>query len=295
VSIEKAEEHLREGDPGGALEALQEAVRKDPSNAKFRIFLFQLLSVMGNWDRALNQLNVVGELDGTALPMVQTYREALSCEVFRQRVFAGEKSPLILGEPEEWLAQLMEALRLGAEGHIEASQDLRNQAFEAAPTSPGWINGEPFEWIADADPRMGPVLEIVVHGRYYWLPFHQVREIVIDEPSDLRDMVWTAAHLVLTNEGTVVGLIPTRYPDSHSSEDGRVRLARRTEWVDKGSDLFLGFGQRILATDSDEYPILEVRSVTMQSEEEPEAASGGTEESPEPEGEGPVAEEDTAG
>ena len=32
--------------------------------------------------------------------MVQTYREALRCEVHRAEVFAGRKSPLILGEPD---------------------------------------------------------------------------------------------------------------------------------------------------------------------------------------------------
>ena len=43
----------------------------------------------GEWNRALTQLNVAGELDAGTLLMVQTYREALRCEVFRAEVFAG--------------------------------------------------------------------------------------------------------------------------------------------------------------------------------------------------------------
>lgn len=66
-----AEELLRAGRLDDALKALQEQVRSQPSNATLRIFLFQLLAVMGQWARAQNQLKVVGELDASALPMVQ--------------------------------------------------------------------------------------------------------------------------------------------------------------------------------------------------------------------------------
>ncbi|MFO1349473.1 MAG: hypothetical protein U1F68_01835 [Gammaproteobacteria bacterium] len=41
---------------------MQEQVRKNPANAKYRVFLFQLLAVLGQWERALNQLN--GRRDG---------------------------------------------------------------------------------------------------------------------------------------------------------------------------------------------------------------------------------------
>ena len=53
---------ILEGKLNDALGALQALVRKDASNAKYRIFLFQLLAVMGQWTRALTQLNVAGEL-----------------------------------------------------------------------------------------------------------------------------------------------------------------------------------------------------------------------------------------
>ena len=75
-----AEQALRDGDVEGALSHLQDAVRKDPANAKLRVFLFQLLTVMGRWERAMTQLKLSGEMDAGALAMVQTYREALKCE-----------------------------------------------------------------------------------------------------------------------------------------------------------------------------------------------------------------------
>src|SRR5579864_6803387 len=139
------EDWLRGGDPSTALNDLQEQVRKNPSNAKLRIFLFQLLAVEGRWDRALTQLKVAGELDAGSLAMVQTYRDALACEALRDEIFAGTRSPLVFGEPENWIALLIEALRLAAVGKLEQSQEIREQAFDEAPTTRGMIGDEPFE------------------------------------------------------------------------------------------------------------------------------------------------------
>ena len=89
-----AQQLVRDGDPQGALAALQDAVRKNASDVKLRILLFQMLSVLGQWERALTQLNVAAEMDASALPMAQTYRTALQCEALRVsgcRTKAGEK------------------------------------------------------------------------------------------------------------------------------------------------------------------------------------------------------------
>jgi len=260
-----AEELLHQGDLNGALAALQQAVRSDPSNAKLRVFLFQLLCIFGDWERALTQLQVAGELDTLNLAMVQTYREAIRCELFRQRVFSGDKSPLIFGDPPEWTAWLLEALRLTASGEHTKAAELRARAFELAPATPGHIDETPFAWIADADARLGPMLEIIVNGRYYWVPFQRLITIDIEPPEDLRDLVWAPAHLTLENQGETVALIPSRYPGSERSQDTQLQLAKKTLWEEPSEGVFLGTGQRLLATDIDEYPLLNTRKIILQS------------------------------
>ena len=56
MTQDRARELLRAGEPAQALAALQDLVRGDPSNAEKRVFLFQLLSVLGQWERAARQL-----------------------------------------------------------------------------------------------------------------------------------------------------------------------------------------------------------------------------------------------
>ena len=256
-----AEESLRDGDLQAALEALQAQVRADSSNASYRVFLFQLQCVMGQWDRALTQLNVAGDLDPGTLAMVQTYRELLQCEALRSAVFRGQRSPLVFGEPEEWIALVLEGLRVEADGEFAHAKELRNQAFEAATTSAGSLNDEPFEWIADADSRIGPILETIVNGRYYWIPFHRIAKIQCEEPEDLRDFVWTPAQFRWENGGETVGFIPTRYSGTELEADDLLRLARKTEWQELGEGTYTGLGQRIITTDSNEYSLLDIRTV----------------------------------
>jgi type VI secretion system protein ImpE len=257
----EATEYLRDGDVDGALKALQAQIRSEPANAKLRVFLFQLLCVNGDWDRALSQLNVAGELDAGTLGMVQVYREALRSEFLRREIFAGRKAPLIFGDPARWVALLLEALKLTGAGEVAKGQALREEAFEAAPASRGRLNDQEFQWIADADQRLGPMLEAVVNGRYYWIPFAHIAELKIEEPEDLRDMVWTPVEIKWSNGGDAVGLIPTRYPGSESDPDSNIRLARRTEWQEQAPNSHVGIGQRLWSTDVEEYPLLDVRHV----------------------------------
>jgi type VI secretion system protein ImpE len=260
-----AQQALREGDLDAALAELQGEVRKRPADARLRIFLFQLLCVRGEWNRALTQLNVAGELDAGALLMVQTYREALRCEVYRAEVFAGKRLPMALGEPDPWFAPLVQSLSVAADGRPEDAASLRQSAYEAAPAVAGSFNGQPFEWIADGDARMGPCLELVLSGRYYWVPFHRLRSVVIEAPADLRDFVWTPAQLTWANGGEAVALIPSRYPGSELSPDSGLRMARRTEWDAQSGDTYFGLGQRAFITDGGEFALLDARRIDLQT------------------------------
>jgi len=262
-AADAAAQSLKDGDPAAALVHLQEQVRARPADPKLRIFLFQLLCVLGHWDRALNQLKVASELDPGALAMAQVYGEAVRCEAIRREVFEGRKSPMVFGQPDQWLALLIESLLLSGRGESVKSEELRLRAFDEAGTSTGDIDGQPFAWICDADSRLGPVLEAVINGRYYWVPFSRLSKVTIETPEDLRDVVWMPAHLQFENGGESVALIPTRYPGSEATGDGSIALARKTVWNEVAPDVHHGLGQRIIATDAGDVPLMEIRSLSI--------------------------------
>lgn len=256
---------LRSGNVAEAQAELQARIRKAPGDARLRIFLFQLLCVTGDWPRALGQLKLCAELDTGAGPMVQAYREAIACEMLRERVFAGQTAPLVFGAPARWIALLIEALKPLAAGEAERAAELRARAFEEAPATRGTIDGRPFAWIADADMRLGPVLEVIVNGKYYWAPFATIAGLAFEEPKDLRDRVWTPVEIRWANGGEVMGFVPTRYPGAPATGRDDIRLARVTEWRDAGAETFVGLGQRQLATDAEEVAIMDVRRIALET------------------------------
>jgi type VI secretion system protein ImpE len=260
-------ETLRDGKVEEALLELQQEIRRKPADDKLRVFLFQLLAVRGDWEKALVQLNTAAQIEPANLLMAQMYREALQCEVLRAAVFAGERSPLVFGEPPVWIGWLVEALRLTAQGEHLAAAKLREKALDEAPAIGGTVDGRPFAWIADADSRLGPVIEAVLSGRYFWIPLERIRRIKLEAPTDLRDMVWMPAVFTWSNEGEAVGLIPVRYPGSEASGDGSIRLARKTEWTEPCEGTSIGLGQRLLATDDCDYPLLDVRNIELAAAE----------------------------
>jgi type VI secretion system protein ImpE len=249
--------------PAESLQQLTDQIRLKPQDFKQRVYLVQLLCVMGQWSRALTQLTVAAELDAIAIPMKQVYADAIQGEGLRAEVFAGKRSPLLFGQPDEWIALLIESMMQAGNGNAELSENLRQRAFEAAPSRSGTLNGEAFEWLCDGDMRLGPVLEAYVNGRYYWIPFDRLATVKIEAPEDLRDYVWTPAHLTFVNGGETLALIPTRYPGSEASNDGQIQLAKKTDWLEPTPNVFTGIGQRSFSSNVADYALMDVREITF--------------------------------
>jgi type VI secretion system protein ImpE len=103
------------------------------------------------------------------------------------------------------------------------------------------------------------VLEVIVNGRYAWLPFADLRQLRIEPPEDLRDLVWAPAQISFANGGETVALIPTRYAPFNTNAPEAEMLSRRTDWLPLDAGHFAGRGHRVLATSADELPLLQWR------------------------------------
>jgi type VI secretion system protein ImpE len=245
------------------LAALQQAIRNDAASSKLRIHLFQLLCVMGQWQRALSQLQLCAQMDVKALPMAQTYREAIRMELFRAEVFAGKRTPQVMGQPPKWIGPLIEALKIESGGDAKGAAALRERAMEEAEPRPCKVDGVPVEWFCDGDARLGPVLEIIANGQYYWLPFESCQGVLIEAPVDLRDLVWAPGEVMLPNEGRIPVLIPTRYPGTDASESDALRRSQSTEWKEIADDTWIGLGQRTWMSDIGEHPLLNTKLIAF--------------------------------
>ncbi|HUI53516.1 MAG TPA: type VI secretion system accessory protein TagJ [Bryobacteraceae bacterium] len=231
----KAKELLDAGKVREAERVLSASLRDNPADVAQRTFLFELLCFSGQYDRAEKQLSVLAQGSHEAEMGAVLYYSALHGEKTRHSMFQKQEFP----------------------------------QTPAAKSPPGTLNGKPFESISDADPAIGPRLEMYAAGAYLWIPFEHIASVQITPPRILRDTLWTPA-FVLTGpsfKGTDIGqvIIPAIYPFSWKSDDESLWLGRTTEWVADDEGHEFPVGQKTFIVDGEEVPLLEIRSLEFAS------------------------------
>ena len=256
-------DHIRQGDPTAALAGLKDRIRNEPSNADLRLSLAQLEAITGNWEKAMAAADTASTLDTERGLLCQQWKLQIAAEQTRAEVFAGTRTAIVMGDPEPWIAGMQDALRLDSEGECDAADKARRSALEQAPARAGAIDGTAFAWLCDADERLGPVFEAIINGRYMWVPQSAVTSVKVHPPSELIDLVWVETVFRFTNGGETAGLTPARYPGSTSSDDPKIILGHLTAFETTAGGTNIGLGQRLLATDADDYPLLQVGTIAF--------------------------------
>jgi type VI secretion system protein ImpE len=260
--VPDADQLLRAGDLDGARAALVEVVRKEPANEQARMFLFQLLALTGDWDKARKHLDILAQLSGEAQMLAAAYGQAIAAEAEREAVFAG-KARARQHVASDWAEGIAEALELLGKGETDAAAEARDAAFDAAPDTPGSLDGERFDWLADADSRFGPCFEAIIGGRYGLQPFDQVEKISSEGPVDLRDLIWYPVQIAFKSGQSVAAFLPARYPGSQNGASTDETLARATSWHETAHG-DTGRGQHLWTLSSGEdHGLLSVRNVTF--------------------------------
>ena len=252
---------LREGDLAGARAALVKVVRSQPSDAQARMFLFQLLAIAGEWDKAKSQLTALAQLSPETQMLAVAYGQAIEAEKVRAEVFGGSRRAEVLANGDGWAGILAQAIEHYANGRDDAGDAARDEAFGAAPDAPGTFNDAAFEWVADADARFGPACEAIVAGRYGILPFDSIEYVTCEGVRDLRDLVWLPVQIMMRSGQSIAAFLPARYPGTETSADSAEQLARATSWTARGSGE-VGSGQRLWTlSDGEDHGILSLRSL----------------------------------
>jgi type VI secretion system protein ImpE len=222
-----------------AIRALADALRDDPTDARRRTFLFELLCFAGEHDRAEKQLDVLAQGDRDAQVGAMLYRGALHAERTRQGMFSPGGMPAGSAQP--------------------------------APVS-GTFNGTRFDVMTDADPRVGARLEIFAAGQYTWLPLQHVSTVRMEAPKRLRDLLW-APIIVRPSEAMKAlelgeMLMPVLTPDASRHPDPAVRLGRTTDLQQLDTGEEVPVGQKLWLIDGEEVPVLELRELVVDAAQE---------------------------
>jgi type VI secretion system protein ImpE len=255
------------GELQAAIDELTREVKAHPADAKRRVFLFELLSFAGDWDRAERQINVIASQSIESGLGVQVYINNIKAERDRSKLFSDGLRPNFITEVPAYVDLHLYAINRLREGNISEAREILDRAEEERPAFKGDFNGHPFSDFRDYNDVIGSVLELIVHDKYTWLPLEQIRRIEISAPKNLRDLVWTPAR-VESIDGTIGEVyIPTLYEGSGNHSNNQVKLGRMTDWKDAGEGLYLASGLRVFLIDGEDRAILDVRKINFDADQ----------------------------
>lgn len=229
----KAQALYEAGQLEEAIAALGKELRDDPTDARRRTFLFELLCFSGDFDRAEKHLDILADAGGNAHLGAWSYRAAINAERTRQEMFAAGDLPLA-----------------------------------GPPPVRGRLNGGAFASLTDADPRIQGRLEIFSAGQYSWVPLQSVVSIVTEAPTRIRDVLWIPAKVELRDgereESLGEVMLPGMAPLSWQHADPEVRLGRVADWVDLEDGYVAPVGPKLMVVDDELVPLLDIRELIVE-------------------------------
>lgn len=262
-----AKQLLDEGLLTEAVERQTAEVKARPTDLAARTFLFELLALAGDLERAGRQLDALGQLlkeDPQAQIGAALYRRLLDAEIQRRRVFNEGLRPRFLLEPPAEVTRHIEALDLLRDGRTTEARD-RLDAAEADRVRPsGTLGRTAFDDFRDADDLLAPVLEVHAPAGYGWIPWSQIQLLEVLPPQSLRDLFWAPARIASFDGQLGEVHLPALYPGSHSHPDPTARLGRFTDWVEHEGGIVRGAGLKTFLVGDDARTLFELTEVHFQ-------------------------------
>lgn len=261
---ESARELYRAGKLTRAIEVQNAEVRAHPTDPAARSFLIDLLCFEGNWERADQQLDVLGKQDPRSHVGIALARQLVRAAQWRQQFFHEGRLPEFVQPPSARVQLHLRASVLIREGKPAEGAELLGQAEASRPKLRGTADGGTFEDFRDMDDLTASVIEVLTStGKYYWIPFERVRSIELKKPLHARDVLWRRATVVVADgpEGEVY--LPTLYPLETPAEDEALRLGRATDWIDVSGEPVRGRGQRMFLVGDEARALSELHQLSF--------------------------------
>ncbi|MFP4031842.1 MAG: type VI secretion system accessory protein TagJ [Desulfococcaceae bacterium] len=256
-------ECIQSGNLDEARKQLTQAVKSRPGDAGARSLLARVLLFLGEWDKADRHLDMAATQNPAAAESLLACRGLIQAEKERAAVLAGSERPGFLSSDTGFAEVLLGVLQALQSGDADAAAARLAEVDERRPPLSGTVNGTEFSGFRDTDDRLRHVLEAFVHGRYVWAPFYAIRELRMEPPANLLDLLWAPAALTTWEGLTLNCFLPVGYPETTASGEPDHRLARRTEWSELGAGLVKGLGPHVYEIGGADVGLLDIRELNV--------------------------------
>ncbi len=253
------------GDLQGLHRAAAAQVAAAPTDAAARALFVQVLCMECEWDRAAQQADALLKLNPASAMFCTTLTGLIAAEKQRESYFAGQSRPDWVGAPPAYAEKLAQAVAAFAAGDAASGASACMEVLDVLPnTGVTLTDGARREWLLDGDVRLSGVLECICDGQYKLVDQAQVQSVEIAPPTHPVEVVWPHVRLRFRGGEVVVGRMPGRYPHGGES-DGKLLMAKETEWQECADGLYTGRGQRCWDSDDGLHPIFTEKTLKFDS------------------------------
>lgn len=136
-------------------------------------------------------------------------------------------------------------------------------ADAASPHLRGFLDGQEFDGLRDADDRFASVLEAFQDGEYIWFAWEALRKVTLAPAEVLLDELIRPAIITLKDGRELAVQLPLVYPESNKA-DSVFAMGIETDHVcpDNGPTRCIG-GKMLLVGDEAEVRLAECRMIEM--------------------------------
>lgn len=246
-----------EGRLADAAEAQEAAAATDPAE---RLVLVQFLMFAGRLADARSHLSVIDSDDPGWPDLARLFLRLMRAE--RRR--ASGRRPIVRPEPAPLhVVRRWKAIRAIREARPDDAVRLIDRADAASPEVRGFLDGQEFDRLRDADDRSASVLEAFLGGEYVWFPWEGIRSVRLEPAKYYRDRLFRPAEVRLADGTPFAAHVPLVYPRSHTA-DGAFATGHATDYVcpDGGPTRCVG-GKLLLVGDEAEVPLADLAMIEI--------------------------------
>ena len=253
-----ARDALADGRLTDAVSIQRQAVEADPSPAA-RLFLFELLVLADRLADARTQLDAIPSDDPQWPASRARFRQLLRAIHKRNHL---RRRPGFLSDPPTHATRRWNAARAVEAGDPDRGVRWIDRADIATPEVRGFVDGREFAGLRDGDERFASVFEVFVGGRSVWVPFEQVRAVVLPDAAGVIEMVYRPGEMRLIDGRTVGVVVPMVYPLSAESGDD-FALGEAVDWTTEDLGPVCAFGAKVYFIGEEELPLSQVRMLEL--------------------------------
>ena len=256
-----ARDALSEGRLTDAVKEQTSVVAADPTPSA-RLFLFELLVLADQLAEARSQLDAISSDDPSWPGSRQRFHHLL--RAIRRRNLL-RRRPEFLSDPPTHAKRRWNAARAVEAGDVYRGMRWVDHADTATPEVRGFVDGREFAGLRDGDERFASVFEVFIGGRYCWVPFEQVRAVVLSDTTGVIEMVYRPAEVRLSDGRAVAVTLPLVYPLSAEGGD-EFALGEAVDWTTENVGPVCAFGAKVYFAGEEEIAMSNVRMLEIRQD-----------------------------